>query len=417
MKQVTAALLGAGQRGALAYASYALEHPDELKIVAVAEPITERRDAFCAAHRISCERAFVSWEDLLSYPRMADCIMVCTQDDMHYQPVMRALDKGYHVLCEKPMAIRREEILQMGQKAEESGLIFSVCYVLRYSPFFRSVKRMLDDGLIGRLVSIQHLEGVGYWHAAHSFVRGNWRRADQGSPMILQKCSHDIDILLWLAGADCASVSSYGSLLYFKPENAPEGAPTRCTDGCLHREGCPYYAPRFYLSHPKAVSDNFVSVLTMDDSPEGILRALREGPYGRCVFHCDNDVVDHQVVNLSFQNGMTATLTMCDFTQKCERVVNLMGTHGQIQGNMEDNRIEHLDFATGNRTITTLSTSSYGHSGSDEAMMRDFVSQVASGCVTNNCSGGLASVQSHLIALAAEESRIDGGKSLKIRKS
>lgn len=215
MKKVTAVVAGAGLRGMEAYAVYALEHPEELEIVAVAEPNPARREKFAADHHLPPERVFTTWEDLLAQPRLADAALICTQDRMHYAPVLAALDKGYHVLCEKPMSPNKQEILAMGQAAEKAGRILSICHVLRYSPFFRQLKKLLDAGTIGQLVSIQAMEGVGYYHAAHSFVRGNWRNSQETSPMILQKCCHDMDILLWLVGKDCRSVSSYGSLNYF----------------------------------------------------------------------------------------------------------------------------------------------------------------------------------------------------------
>ncbi len=219
----------------------------------------------------------------------------------------------------------------------------------------------MDAGKIGRLLNIQHMEAVGYWHMAHSFVRGNWRDSHETSPMILAKCCHDFDILLFLAGMAVQRVSSFGSLTLFKEENAPADAPMRCLDGCSHRDECPFYAPRFYLEHPKAVSDGFRRVLSLDETQEAVLEALKESPYGRCVYHCDNDVVDHQVVNLEFEGGLTASLTMCAFTDRCERVISLHGSHGKSRGWMEDNRIEVVDFATENREVIYVHAPKTGH--------------------------------------------------------
>lgn len=409
MKQVTAAIIGAGQRGAEAYASYALRFPGELKIVAVAEPRAERRALFCAAHHIPPEHSFSTWEELLAQPKLSDCVVVATQDRMHFEPVMSALEKGYHVLCEKPMSPFPGELETMRDTAARYGRILSVGHTLRYSPFFSTLKELLDGGAVGDLVSIQHMEGVGYWHAAHSFVRGNWRRKDETSPMILAKCCHDMDILLWLTGSRCKQVTSFGGLRHFNAGHAPMGAPARCTDGCPHRDACPYYAPRFYLEHAKAKTDNFVSVITTDPSPEGIMAALETGPYGRCVYRCDNDVVDHQIVNLAYENGVVASMTMCAFTETCERTITLMGTRGQIKGNMEENCIQVFDFASGRETILRPRLPVGGHSGSDTLMMREFVALVAAGDGANSRTDAAVSVESHLIALAAEESRLNGG--------
>lgn len=412
MKQVTAALLGAGQRGVNAYSAYALNHPDEFKVVAVAEPRQDRRIAFAKAHDIPQENTFESWEALLEKPQMADCIMVCTQDQMHYEPVVRALKKGYHVLCEKPMSPNREELLGMEKAAQESGKLLCVCHVLRYSPFYSRIRQLLQEGAVGKLIAIQQLEGVGYWHMAHSFVRGNWRKSEDACPMIMAKCCHDMDILRYLADSPCVSVSSIGELSHFCGKNAPADAPERCTDGCPHAQSCPYYAPRFYLEHEKAVSDGFVSVLSLDGSEAGIMNALRSGQYGRCVYRCDNDVVDHQMTNMLFENGVTASLCMSAFTHNCERVVNLMGTHGQITGNMEKSEITYSNFKNGEVITEKISTGTSGHSGSDEALMQNFVETIASGKTDDCRTSASMSVESHLMALAAEHSRVHGGKAI-----
>ncbi len=409
MKQVTAILLGAGQRGAGVYAEYALQFPNELKIVAVAEPRTDRRDALAKSHHIPAENCVDSWEELLNRPKFADCVFVCTQDRMHYMPVMLSLIKGYDVLCEKPMSYNREELVAMGTMAKNCGRLLSICHVLRYSPFFVKLKELIDSGAIGQLVNIQHIESVGYWHMAHSFVRGSWRNADESCPMILAKCCHDVDILAWLAGGNCTRVVSVGGLNHFNKEHQPAGAADRCMDGCIHRDTCPYYAPKFYLEHPKALPDGFVSTVSLDTSREAVLNALQTGPYGRCVYACDNNVVDNQLVCLEYDNGVRASLTMSAFTEHCERIINVMGSHGQIKGHMETNTLEISDFVTGNTTTIKVHTpAGGGHSGSDFSMMREFVELAASGA-TDSKTGAAVSVESHLATLAAEESRINGG--------
>lgn len=406
MRQITAVLIGAGLRGGHVYSAYALEHPDELRIVAVAEPDEAKRLSFAKRHHIPEELQFTNYETLFEKEQLADCAMVCTQDRMHTEPALKAMEKGYHVLCEKPMSPDKADILKMGNAAKEHDRILSVCHVLRYSAFFERLKALLTEGRIGRLMSIQHIEEVGYWHHAHSFVRGNWRNAEQSSPMILQKCCHDMDILLWLSGSRCTKISSFGELSYFKEENAPQDAPAYCLDGCAHREACPFYAPRFYLEHPKASGDGLIYALTESDKTEDILQALRKGPYGRCVFFCDNTVVDHQTVNLEFANQVTASFLMTAFTDSCARNIRLMGTKGEIKGSMEDGTIECYDFSSGSSETIHLHTPAKGHSGSDSRMMRDFVRTVSEGTV--NRTDASISVESHLMALAAEESRISG---------
>lgn len=408
-KQITAILLGAGNRGEKSYASYALNYPNELTFTGVAEPRKDRRDAFAKAHQIQEENAVSSWEELLSRPRMADCVLICTQDQMHYKPLKMAVQKGYHILCEKPITPVKEELSDVYRLASQYNKTISICHVLRYSPFFIELRKLLTSGAIGELIDIQHIESVGYWHMAHSFVRGNWRNHSLSSPMILQKCCHDFDILLWLVKSPCASVSSFGGLSHFTEAHAPAGSTPYCMDGCKARDNCPFFAPRFYLEHPKAIPDGYAQTVSLDTSRQALLSALKEGPYGRCVYRCDNDVVDHQIVNLQFANGVTASVTMCAFTEKCERIINLMGTRGQIKGNMEENTIEWTDFVTGHTTQIRLHVQQGGHSGSDVSMMRQFVKLVGSNGKEENKSAATEAVESHFIALAAEESRLAGG--------
>ena len=404
---ITGILLGAGQRGEV-YASYALKNPSEFRILAVAEPLEERRKEIQRLHHIPDSLAFESWEQLLAMDRFADCVLVCTQDRFHTAPVKKALEKGYHVLCEKPMSPLESECVEMGEYARRYGKTISVCHVLRYSPFYTRLKKILDAGTIGDIVSIQHIESVGYWHQAHSFVRGNWRRKDETSPMILAKCCHDMDILLWLTGEHCQQVSSFGSLKHFRPEFAPEGAAPRCFDGCKVTDTCPYYCGRLYLDREApGVTELLQKLVALDGSREAVEQNLKTGPYGRCVYYCDNDVVDHQVVNLQLTHGVTVSFTMCAFTGVGSRITNIMGTRGQILGDMEGSWLEIRDFLTDDVTKIQIQTGSSGHSGSDDAFMKGFLRTVATNGAFELSSASM-SVESHLVALAAEKSRTEG---------
>jgi predicted dehydrogenase len=408
MERIKAALIGAGQRGIDAYASYALKCAEDIEFVAVADISIERRELFKQTHGVIEENCFASWEELLEGPKLADAVLICTQDQMHFEPAIRALEKGYHVLLEKPMSPSPLECLIMGEYAEKYDRVFSICHVLRFTDFFANIKKLLTDGAIGRLVSIQHTENVEHRHQAHSFVRGDWRDSQTSSPMILAKSCHDMDILLWLVDADCTRVSSFGALTYFNSKNAPEGAPLRCLDGCPVQDECPYYAPKMYLDRKDWVGKVHLSVNSMDASDEGLLKALKEGPYGKCVFHCDNNVVDHQVVNLEFANEVTVAFTMSAFTYEGGRTVKLMGTQGQIRGDMEKNEIEVTSFITGKQEKILLNTSSEGHGGGDHGIMRDFIRLVQSDGKEVGLTGARVSVQSHLMAFAAEKSRVEG---------
>ncbi len=414
MKQVTAILIGAGNRGAEAYASYALQYPEELKFVGVAEPRADRREAFRKAHGIDEKYCTESWETLLANSKIADCVLICTQDSMHMEPLQKAMELGYDILCEKPISPVKEELKKLKEQTSQYPGMISVCHVLRFSPFFRKIKEILDAGTIGELINIQHMESIGFWHMAHSFVRGNWRNTKESAPIILAKTCHDFDILLWLTGKKCLSVSSFGSTKHFKTENAPKGAAKRCTDGCIYRSECPFYAPKFYLEHPRAIVDGYRKVVTMDPTAEGLMEALKTGPYGRCVYACDNDVADHQIVNMQMEDDVTISFTMSAFTNECQRTITLQGSRGEIHGCMENDEIIVTDFATGAKTVHHLNTPKAGHSGSDAAMMKELVSLIAQGRQKENISSATQAIESHLIAFAAEESRLNNGAIVKL---
>lgn len=406
MNKVKVALIGAGLRG-INYMEYALQHPHELEVVAVAEPNRQRREQFKARHGLEDSACFENWNDFFAGPKLADAVLICTQDKQHFEPTMRALEAGYHVLLEKPMSPDPEECIRMGEMASQAGLVFSICHVLRYTPFFTTLKELLERETIGQLMSIQHNENVGYWHQAHSFVRGNWRRKEDSSPMILAKSCHDLDILLWLADSDCLRVSSFGSLSHFTAAQAPEGAPERCLDGCPVSDQCLYYAPDLYLTE----DTNWpTSAISDDMSYDARYKALLEGPYGRCVYHCDNDVVDHQVVNLEFDNTVTAAFTMSAFTRDVSRTIKLMGTRGEIRGAMEKNEIEIIHFGSGKIERISFEDRGghVGHGGGDMGLIKDFLRLVQSGGSDQGLTSASRSVQSHLMAFAAEQSRVDG---------
>ena len=401
MKPVTAVVLGAGSRGST-YAGYAKEHPEELKIIAVAEPRADRRHILADELGVPASNRFASWQELLDQPKMADCAFVCTLDDDHTAPAVRAMELGYHLLLEKPMSNTEEECRLIADTADKTGRKLAVCHVLRYTPFYMTLKSLIENGEIGEVAAINQIENVGYWHQAHSFVRGNWRTVRETSPMLLQKSCHDMDIILWLMGKDCRRVQSFGSLQHFTPANAPEGAPERCLDGCPHAEKCPYYAPALYMDMNRTGWP--VDVITTDLSEAGRRRALEEGPYGRCVYHCDNDVVDRQVVNLEFDGGAVATFTMTAFSADFSRQLKVFGTKGQIQADMGTGEIMLHRFGEEKRPVpvgTGLERS--GHGGGDYGIIRDFLRVLQEGGESR--SSASVSLQSHLICFAAERSR------------
>lgn len=407
MEKIKAILLGAGGRGMYSYAEYALRNPEKIEFIAVAEPNAERRERFVKLHNIAPENAVDSWEKLLERPKMAEAAFICTQDQMHFEPAMMAFEKGYHVLLEKPMSTSAKECLAMGEYAEKHNRIFSICHVLRYTDFYTTIKGLLDGGRIGKLITVDQIENVGFWHFAHSYVRGMWRNKEQSGPVILTKCCHDMDILLWLAGDDCVSLSSYGSLSHFKKENAPKNAPLRCLDGCPLSDECQYYAPKTYMVTDKRFYP-FQFMLCTDQSPTARMEALKTSQYGRCVYHCDNNVADHQVVNMQFKNGVTAAFTVSAFTEECTRTLKMMGTTGEIIGDMEKNEIIINDFTNGHKDVITLKEAVSGHSGGDDGIMKDFINLVKADGNIKSLTNAKTSVQSHLMSFAAEESRLQG---------
>ena len=411
----TVAIAGLGSRGKDAYAQALSKMPERAKVVAIADPDPKKVQEVAKQFRLPPEACFDSAEALLAVPRLADALVLCTQDRQHVPQAIPALRKGYDLLMEKPISPDLAACKEILAVARETGRKVVVCHVLRYSPFYRKIKQVLDSGVLGTLMSIQAIENVCYWHQAHSFVRGNWRRSGETSPMFLQKCCHDMDLMVWLTGRKCLRLSSFGSLSHFKPENSPAGAAPRCLDGCKAKADCPYDAEKIYITNPKTgVAQGNTGwpndVLTLHPSVESVREAIQNGPYGRCVYHCDNDVVDHQVVNLEMEGGLTVNFTMCAFTAGGGRYTNFMGTLGSMIADMAGNTItvtpfggkpEVFDFNLENERMS-------GHAGGDDVLVSDFLDYLQ-GKASPSITTLEASMESHFIALAAEESRLRQG--------
>ncbi len=451
---LSAIMIGAGERGYAAYGPYALAHPDEIQFTAVAEPTPARRLRFAEAHGIAPERRFDTWDELLDRGKIADVALVCTMDTLHAAPAAAALEVGYDVLLEKPMATTLAECVGLVRAAERSGRLLQVAHVLRYTSFFSKVHAIVASGRLGDIVTVEHRENVAYWHMAHSYVRGNWRRRDLSSPMILAKCCHDLDILTWNLGC-CAQLSSIGSLLHYRAENAPPGAPERCTDGCPAADDCPWYAPRFYidlipLMHVARRSPDVgqrvaarlslqcpellhlirrlvpaadyrgwpVSTISEDTSPQARQHALETGPYGRCVYRCDNDVVDHQTVNMAFESGASVVLVMHGHSHEEARTMRYEGTRATLRGKFAygiDDVLEIHDHRTGEverMDLTGPAGGTTGHGGGDEGVMASFVRAASRAHADANDRPGLTtareSLEGHLMAFAADRARLEG---------
>lgn len=454
LSPVTAVLFGAGLRGHGVYGAYALRHPERLRFVAVAEPGEARRLRFRRSHGIPEERAFTDAERLLARGRLAEAAFVCTPDAGHFAPALAALRLGYHLLLEKPMSPRLEECRALASFPLAAGQRAQVAHVLRYTRFWRSLREAVAGGSIGRVVHFEHTESVSTWHFAHSYVRGAYAVEERSSPLILAKTCHDLDLIAWILGERALSVESSGSLQHYRPENAPAGAPERCADGCPVEASCPWFAPRIYLRgepilrtvlhsraaglrlliragllapglmgalgtviRPLAALANWngfpTSAIAEDLSPAGKLRALREGPYGRCVYRCGNDVPDHLVATFRFPSGATATLTVHGFSEFEGREVRVFGTKGVLRGlfriqNEELTLTDHRCLRT--RTLHHSGVNAEGHGGGDFALLDAFTAALRPGRAASapELSGPEEALESHLMAFAAEAARRKG---------
>lgn len=412
MKKLKLILVGGGDRGNC-YLKYLQTNADKFELVALVEPVKEKREHFVELYGVSEDMCFDDYKEVLNRPKFADIVMICTQDKMHFEPAMMSIDRGYDLLLEKPVSPDAKECIEISKKAKEKGVRVLVCHVLRYTPFYKTMKKIIEDGKIGEITNINHIEGVGNVHISHSFVRGNWRKTQESAPMILAKCCHDTDLLQWLMGEECTQVQSFGTRGYFCEENAPEGAPQRCLDGCPHKDTCFYYAPTLYkgttaeVQHFRAIVAN-----KFDPTDEEVEEILQTSPYGRCVFHCDNDVVDRQIVNMVFGKNKMATLTMSGFN-KGGRITTIMGTKGEMRADMEKQTIEVYEFETG-KTVSMYDpkagfdqTIAGGHGGGDAGIMEDLYEYIANNNPSNSISDISVSCMSHLICFAAEDSRLE----------
>ncbi|MEG0693358.1 MAG: Gfo/Idh/MocA family oxidoreductase [Oscillospiraceae bacterium] len=409
-KKIKAIILGCGDRG-LIYANYIKAHDNDVELVGIAEPIESRRNRIQKLHDIDDSVCVNSYEDILVMGKIADVAIISTQDKMHFIPTMKALELGYDVLLEKPMSPDIKECIAMIQQAKKYDRKLVICHVLRYTPFYTQVKNILGNGDIGDIISIQHNENVGYWHHAHSFVRGHWRDSQESSPMILAKSCHDLDLIQWLVEDQCKNISSFGSLKVFHSKNAPGGAAKRCVDACKARGNCAYDATQIYYRYLKmlTIDGNFawpLNSLTSGNTREDVTKAIEEGPYGRCVYHCDNNVVDHQVVNLEYKNGVTVAFSMCAFTNFISRNTQIMGTLGELQCDTQTNKIIVRKFKSNDLTEYNPTIAETGHGGGDDGIFEDFIIYVRDNIKSTSITDAEISVASHVIALAAEESRV-----------
>ena len=396
MKTQTIVILGYGQRGKI-YADYALNRPDEFKVGAIVDTDASRRKL--ASTRHNCP-IFSDYKDFLDANIQADIVAVATQDIDHLEHAIACMEKGYDLLLEKPIANTLEDCEKIYEASVKYNRKVIVCHVLRYTPFYRKVKSIIDSGLLGDIITVNMSENVGYYHQAHSFVRGPWRNSKQACPMIVAKCCHDLDILRWLVGEKCEEISSIGSVSFFKEENAPKGSTQYCSD-CKCSD-CVYRAKTLYDEY-KWMRSYFCCD---EENDELASQALRYSQYDRCVFRCDNDVVDHEVSIFRFAKNITAMHTMTAFSKEIYRDIKIHGTKAELVGIMEKHILEVRIF--GGETITydfSDAQISGNHGGGDNGLMHAVYLE-RNGTPAEGTTYIDVSIDSHRMAFGAERSRV-----------
>ena len=398
-------IIGAGSRG-MTYGCWAKTHG--IKIAAIAECRPDRLKSAGKELCVPDNMLFSDASQLFALGKIADAAIIATMDRDHYGHVMQALDCGYDILLEKPISPDARECMEIEAKANTLGRKITVCHVLRYTSFFQQLKDIIDSGEIGKVVAVKHAENIGNFHMAHSFVRGNWRNDTLSSPIIMQKSCHDLDILLWLIGKHCTRVAAFGSLSYFREENAPEGSAARCLD-CRIAKDCRFDA---WQAYKDVLGQWPADVVCLEQTEESLKEALRTGPYGRCVYRCDNNVCDHMSILIEFEDGITATFSLTAQTSNIHRNIHIMCEDGEIHGDELDGSIKVTYFRRNKaepERCRVIQVEQYesGHGGGDDGIMEDFTAGLKQ-ADSNSRSSISRSVESHLMACAIENARITG---------
>ena len=398
MKKQKLVVLGYGQRGQI-YANYAINNPTEFEVVAIVE--NSEKNLAIATKKHSCP-VFTDYRDFLAANIEADIVAVATQDADHREHAVACMEKGYDLLLEKPIASNIEDCEAIYEASVKYGKKVIICHVLRYTPFYRKIKSIIQSGLLGDVVTISASENVGYYHQSHSFVRGPWRNDEQSCPMIVAKCCHDLDILRWLIGEKCQKVSSMGSLTFFTEKNAPQGCAQYCTDCKV--ENCIYRAKDVYQEW-KWMRAYFCNDVENDELAN---EKLRYSQYDKCVFHTDNNVVDHQVTLFQFDKNITAMHSMTAFSKEVYRDIKIHGTKAELVGNMEKNALEVRVFGGENITYDFSDANLSGnHGGGDNGLMHALYLE-RNGKEADGISYIDVSIDSHRMAFGAEQSRVEG---------
>lgn len=417
---ITVSILGVGARGGEAYGRNINPLTDKFDIVSLCDKNTVRLEKYGKIFNVLPQNRFTD-ENTFFEKKRSDLIIISTLDRDHFRHAKKAIELGYNIMVEKPVSDKEEELKELLSSSQKKGVSIFVCHVLRYTPMMLKIKEILDSGVIGKLIHIDQTEHVGFWHIAHSYVRGNWRNTDTSSFMLMAKCCHDLDLLQYFANSKCEKISSFGALNYFKPEFKPEGSSNRCCD-CKFIDDCCYSAKKIYLDRWRDTGspENCWPFNTITDAEiqteENLINAIKNGPYGRCVFSCDNNVVDNQIVNMQFSNGITAALKMIGFAKDGGRNIRFYGTKGEIVLLEDKDTIEVKLFFGENKVykISEITPEMSGHSGGDMGMLNKMYEVFTSKNEVMETSLE-RSVYSHLMAITAEQSRLQGGKLIEMK--
>lgn len=400
---VTMVLVGAGNRGRGIFGQYALDMPHRAKFVAVAEPDDVKRHEFGDVHGIPPEHRFPHFEPLFAqHGKMAEAAIIATLEDERLAPAMAAMKVGCHILIEKPLGTRLDDVLRITDAAARYDKLFMVCHQLRYTPIYSAVKSLIDSGRFGHVICVQHSEQLHFSHMAHSFVRGFWNSSSL-TPMILAKSCHDMDMLRWLIDSKPIKVSSFGSLMHFRAENAPIGAPERCLDGCPAEHDCPYSVRKLYIDED--TDPAYYRQMGVFQTRDELMALLATNRFGRCVYRHDNDVVDHQVVQILFENGVTADFMMSGHNAVERRMTKISLDRGEIEADIGKNIIRAHTFEPRSESVITPHVVGGTHHGGDRAIMDAFTEAIKSGETDPVLTSVKMSLDGHVTAFAAEESR------------
>jgi predicted dehydrogenase len=394
-------ILGAGGRGQT-FSKWLASEVGAGSVIAVADPNVARRNVIAEAHGIPPERCYDTWQDAMAEEKFADVVINTTMDRDHIASATTAMRAGYHMMLEKPMAVTLADCIEIDRVRQETGRYVIVCHSLRYHATYSEIRRILRSGVIGDVLSYDQLEAIEHIHMSHSFVRGNWSREGDSTFILMAKSCHDVDIVVDMVGDDVKSVSSFGELSFFRPENAPAGAPNFCVEGCPAAETCPYESSKLYLNKSYWSFHSGFDLLT----PEDAKTALGTSPYGRCVFKAGNDVMDHQVVSMKFAGGATATLTVTAFTPHGGRFVRVHGSKGYLEARIDERKIDYWQFWEGNKkTSIDVPAAEGSHGGADATVMQTLIQAIESGEPNLIQTDTGTSLKTHRVVFCAEQAR------------